>query len=161
LAALSVAGVSVWLGDLSRERLRSGNLVELIETKSVVCVTTNPTIFAAALANGEAYDEQVRELLAQGADVDAAVRALTTDDVHRAATWLTPVYDATEGKDGRVSLDVDPRLARDTEKTTAQAVELWKIVERPNVMIKIPATRPGGWPLSPAPSPRASASTSP
>jgi len=143
LAALSAAGVSVWLDDLSRERLRSGNLAELIKTHSVVGVTTNPTIFAAALANGEAYDEQVRELLAQGADVDAAVRALTTDDVRHACDVFMPVYDATEGKDGRVSLEVDPRLARDTDKTAAQAVELWKIVDRPNVMIKIPATEAG------------------
>jgi len=143
LAALSAAGVSVWLDDLSRERLNSGNLAELIDTRSVVGVTTNPTIFAGALAKGEAYDAQLRELLGQGADVDAVVRALTTDDVRHACDVFAPVYDATAGKDGRVSIEVDPRLAQETDKTAAQAIELWKIVDRPNAMIKIPATEAG------------------
>lgn len=143
LAALSAAGVSVWLDDLSRERLRSGNLAELIATRSVVGVTTNPTIFAGALAKGEAYDVQVRELVAAGADVDAAARALTTDDVRDACDVFRDVHDATAGKDGRVSIEVDPRLARQTEKTAAQAVELWELVDRPNAMIKIPATEAG------------------
>jgi len=143
LAALSAAGVSVWLDDLSRERLASGNLAELIATRSVVGVTTNPTIFAGALAKGAAYDAQVRELVAGGADVDAAVRALTTDDVRHACDVFTDVHTATGGKDGRVSIEVDPRLAHDTEKTATQAVELWETVDRPNVMIKIPATEAG------------------
>ncbi|MGI9157262.1 MAG: transaldolase [Marmoricola sp.] len=143
LAALSAAGVSVWLDDLSRERLRSGNLAELIATRSVVGVTTNPTIFAGALAKGEAYDVQVRELVAAGADVDAAARALTTDDVRDACDVFRDVHDATAGKDGRVSIEVDPRLARQTEKTAAQAVELWELVDRPNAMIKIPANEAG------------------
>jgi transaldolase len=143
LAALSAAGVSVWLDDLSRERLASGNLAELIATRSVVGVTTNPTIFAGALAQGAAYDAQVRELVAGGADVDAAVRALTTDDVRHACDVFTDVHTATGGKDGRVSIEVDPRLAHDTEKTATQAVELWETVDRPNVMIKIPATEAG------------------
>ena len=143
LAALSAAGVSVWLDDLSRERLASGNLAELIATRSVVGVTTNPTIFAGALAQGAAYDAQVRELVAGGADVDAAVRALTTDDVRHACDVFTDVHTATGGKDGRVSIEVDPRLAHDTEKTATQAVELWETVDRPNAMIKIPATEAG------------------
>jgi transaldolase len=143
LAALSAAGVAVWLDDLSRERLRSGNLAELIATRSVVGITTNPTIFAGALAKGDAYDAQVRELVSQGADVDAAARALTTDDVREACDVFAPVYDATSGKDGRVSIEVDPRLAHDTGKTALEAVELWKIVDRPNAMIKIPATEEG------------------
>ena len=143
LAALSEAGVSVWLDDLSRERLRSGNLAELVATRSVVGVTTNPTIFAAALAKGDAYDQQVRELVAQGTDVDSAVRALTTDDVREACDVLRPQWEASGGRDGRVSIEVDPRLARETQKTVAQAIELWKIVDRPNAMIKIPATEEG------------------
>jgi len=143
LAELSAAGVSVWLDDLSRERLRTGNLAELAETKSVVGVTTNPTIFAGALAKGDAYDAQLRELAAQGADVDEVVRVLTTDDVRHACDVLRPAWEASDGLDGRVSIEVDPRLAHDTEKTVAQAVELWKIVDRPNVMIKIPATKEG------------------
>jgi len=143
LAALSEAGVSVWLDDLSRERLRSGNLAELVATRSVVGVTTNPTIFAAALSKGDAYDQQVRELVAQGTDVDSAVRALTTDDVREACDVLRPQWEASGGRDGRVSIEVDPRLARETQKTVAQAIELWKIVDRPNAMIKIPATEEG------------------
>ncbi len=143
LAALSAAGVSVWLDDLSRERLASGNLAELIATKSVVGVTTNPTIFAGALAKGAAYDEQVCELVAGGTDVDAAVRALTTDDVRHACDVFSDVYTATGGKDGRVSIEVDPRLAHETAKAAAQAVELWETVDRPNAMIKIPATEAG------------------
>jgi len=143
LAALSAAGVAVWLDDLSRERLRSGNLAELIATKSVVGVTTNPTIFASAVANGDAYDQQLRELAGQGADVEDIVRAFTTDDVRHACDVLRPVWAATGGRDGRVSLEVDPRLAHETDETVAQAIELWKIVDRPNVMIKIPATEEG------------------
>jgi len=143
LAALSAAGVAVWLDDLSRERLRSGNLAELIATKSVVGVTTNPTIFASAVANGDAYDQQLRELAGQGADVEDIVRVFTTDDVRHACDVLRPVWAATGGRDGRVSLEVDPRLAHETDETVAQAIELWKIVDRPNVMIKIPATEEG------------------
>ena len=111
LAALSAAGVAVWLDDLSRERLRSGNLAELIATKSVVGVTTNPTIFASAVANGEAYDQQLRELAGQGADVEGIVRVFTTDDVRHACDVLRAVWAATGGRDGPVSLEVDPRLA--------------------------------------------------
>ena len=143
LAVLSAAGVAVWLDDLSRERLRSGNLAELIATKSVVGVTTNPTIFASAVANGDAYDQQLRELAGQGTGVEDIVRAFTTDDVRHACDVLRPVWAATGGRDGRVSLEVDPRLAHETDATVAQAIELWKIVDRPNVMIKIPATEEG------------------
>jgi transaldolase len=143
LAALSAAGVSVWLDDLSRQRLQSGNLQELIDTKSVVGVTTNPSIFQKALAEGDAYDGQVAELAERGADVDATVRTVTTDDVRNACDVLTREWEASDGVDGRVSIEVDPRLAHDTDKTTAQAIELWKIVDRPNVFIKIPATKEG------------------
>jgi transaldolase len=143
LAALSAAGVSVWLDDLSRDRIRSGNLAELIATRSIVGVTTNPTIFQGALSQGHAYDDQVRELAAQGADADAAIRTITTDDVRAACDVFGAVFEASGGVDGRVSIEVDPRLAFDADKTVAQAIELWKIVDRPNLFIKIPATEEG------------------
>ena len=143
LAALSAAGVSVWLDDLSRDRLQTGNLQELIDTKSVVGVTTNPSIFQAALSKGTAYDDQVKELAERGADVDATVRTVTTDDVRNACDLLAKQYESSGGVDGRVSIEVDPRLAHDTDKTILQAVELWKIVDRPNLLIKIPATLAG------------------
>src|ERR1700761_3179853 len=143
LAALSAAGVSVWLDDLSRQRLESGNLQELIDTKCVVGVTTNPSIFQKALAEGDAYDAQIAELAERGADVDATIRTVTTDDVRNACDVLKREWEASDGVDGRVSIEVDPRLANETDKTSAQAVELWKIVDRPNLFIKIPATEAG------------------
>jgi transaldolase len=143
LAALSAAGVSVWLDDLSRDRLQSGNLKELIDTKSVVGVTTNPSIFQKALAEGDAYDGQIAELAERGADVDATIRTVTTDDVRNACDVLAPQWESSDGIDGRVSIEVDPRLSKETDKTSAQAVELWKIVDRPNLLIKIPATKAG------------------
>ncbi|MCT7659784.1 transaldolase [Mycobacterium deserti] len=143
LAALSAAGVSVWLDDLSRDRLQTGNLKELIDTKSVVGVTTNPSIFQAALSKGDAYNAQVSELAERGADVDATIRTVTTDDVRDACDVLADVYRNSDGVDGRVSIEVDPRLARDADKTISQAVELWKIVDRPNLFIKIPAMKEG------------------
>lgn len=143
LAALSAAGVSVWLDDLSRERLQTGNLQQLIDTRSVVGVTTNPSIFQAALSKGTAYDAQVKELAERGADVDATIRTVTTDDVRNACDVLAKAYEASGGVDGRVSIEVDPRLAHDTDKTILQAIELWKIVDRPNLLIKIPATLAG------------------
>lgn len=143
LDKLSKAGVSVWLDDLSRDRIKSGNLAELIATKSIVGVTTNPSIFQSALSKGTAYDAQVNELAERGADVEATVRTVTTDDVRDACDVLAPHYGASNGIDGRVSIEVDPRLAHDTDKTIAQAVELWKIVDRPNLFIKIPATEAG------------------
>lgn len=143
LAALSAAGVSVWLDDLSRDRIDSGNLAELIATRGVVGVTTNPSIFQAALSKGHGYDTQLRELAAQGADADAAIRTMTTDDVRAACDVLAPVFEQTGGVDGRVSIEVDPRFAFDADKTVAQAIELWKIVDRKNLFIKIPATEAG------------------
>ena len=143
LAALSAAGVSVWLDDLSRNRLQSGNLQELIDTKCVVGVTTNPSIFQKAFAEGDAYDGQIAELAERGADVDATIRTVTTDDVRNACDMLAKQYELSGGVDGRVSIEVDPRLAGETDKTIAQAIELWKIVDRPNLLIKIPATEAG------------------
>jgi transaldolase len=143
LAALSAAGVSIWLDDLSRERLTSGNLAALIRDKHVVGVTTNPTIFQNALHDGESYAEQVRELAARGADVDATVREITTTDVRNACDLFRETYTRTERLDGRVSIEVDPRLAHDTDRTVAEALDLWKTVDRPNLMVKIPATVEG------------------
>lgn len=143
LAELSAQGVSVWLDDLSRERIESGNLADLIATRSVVGVTTNPSIFQAALSKGHAYDAQVRDLAAGGADVEETILAVTTDDVRSACDVLAPVYEATGGLDGRVSIEVDPRLAHATDETVAQAKQLWQVVDRPNLFIKIPATVAG------------------
>jgi len=143
LAELSAAGVSLWLDDLSRQRLQSGNLAELIKSKHIVGVTTNPSIFAAALKDGASYQKQISELAARGADVDDTVREVTTDDVRDAADLFTAVFNTSGHVDGRVSIEVDPRLANDTEATIAQAQELAKIVDRPNVLIKIPATLAG------------------
>ncbi|RHW25532.1 transaldolase [Nocardioides immobilis] len=142
LKALADAGVSIWLDDLSRERIETGNLADLVKEKSVVGVTTNPTIFAAAISDGERYDEQVRALVADGADVDRVVFDLTTDDVRNACDILAPVAEAT-ADDGRVSIEVEPTLANDTDATIASAKALWAAVDRPNVLIKIPATLEG------------------
>ncbi|WP_084040186.1 transaldolase [Demequina sp. NBRC 110053] len=143
LEALSAAGVAVWLDDLSRERLRNGSLEQDIHDKSIVGVTTNPSIFAAAVAGSDQYDAQIGDLAARRVEVDEAVRMITTADVREACDVLRPVYDATDGVDGRVSIEVDPRFARDTEATLAEARQLWWLVDRPNAMIKIPGTVEG------------------
>ena len=143
LDELTAAGVAVWLDDLSRERLRTGNLDDLTRTRRVVGVTTNPTIFAGALAGGDAYDAQLRELAAAGASTESAVTTITTDDVRAAADVFARLHESTDGVDGRVSIEVDPRLARDTDATIAQARALWACVDRPNIFIKIPATLEG------------------
>jgi transaldolase len=143
LKALSDAGVSIWLDDLSRERIETGNLAELVKNKSVVGVTTNPTIFASAISEGERYDDEVRSLVADGADVDKVVLELTTSDVQAACDVLRPTYDATDGVDGRVSIEVAPTLAFDTDATLASARELWSAVDRENLFVKIPATTEG------------------
>lgn len=143
LKSLAGEGVSIWLDDLSRKRIESGNLAELIENSHVVGVTTNPSIFQAAIGSGEGYEEQLADLATRGVTVDEAVRMMTTADVRAAADILRPVYDATQGRDGRVSIEVDPRLAHDTDATVAEAKQLSWLVDRPNVMIKIPATKAG------------------
>ncbi|MER7210280.1 transaldolase [Streptosporangium sp. NPDC020072] len=143
LKSLSDQGVSIWLDDISRERLRTGNLEALIRDKHVVGVTSNPTIFASALSKGDAYDTQLHDLAVRRVEVEEAVRAITTYDIRWAADVLRPVYDATGGVDGRVSIEVDPRLARKTDETVAEARALWWMVDRPNLFIKIPATAEG------------------
>ncbi len=137
---LAALGTSTWLDDLSRDRITSGNLAELIESKSIVGVTTNPAIFAAAMTKGDSYDAQIAELKESGAAVNEAVYAMSVDDVRDACDILLPVYERTGGQDGRVSIEVDPRISADHDATIAQARELWNKVDRPNVMIKIPAT---------------------
>jgi len=142
-ARLVEEGVSIWLDDLSRQRITSGNLADLIITRNVTGVTTNPTIFAGALAKGESYDGQVSVLAKDGADVERAIFEITTDDVQAASDVFRPVFDATGGVDGRVSIEVSPELAHDTDATVAEAKKLAAKVDRPNVLIKIPATKAG------------------
>ncbi|MFH9087319.1 MULTISPECIES: transaldolase [unclassified Streptomyces] len=143
LKRLADEGVSIWLDDLSRKRITSGSLAELVASGSAVGVTTNPSIFQAAIGSGEGYEEQLTDLAVRGVTVDEAVRMMTTADVRDAADILRPVYDASGGRDGRVSIEVDPRLAHETEATVAEAKQLAWLVDRPNVMIKIPATKAG------------------
>jgi transaldolase len=143
LAELSAAGVAIWLDDVNRVRLTSGNLAELARDRHVVGVTSNPTIFDHALSHGDAYNEQLAQLALRGVSVEEASRAITTFDIRWACDVLRPAYDASNGVDGRVSLEVDPRLAGDTDKTIAEARALWWLVDRPNLFIKIPATRAG------------------
>jgi transaldolase len=142
LKELTAAGVSIWLDDLSRERLETGNLADLVTNMSVVGVTTNPTIFASALSNGERYNEQLERLAAEGADPARVIFELTTDDVRSACDVLADAH-AADPFDGRVSIEVEPGLAMDTDATITQARELWAAVDRPNALIKIPATQPG------------------
>ncbi|MGW1803755.1 transaldolase [Streptomyces sp. NPDC002078] len=143
LKRLSEEGVAIWLDDLSRKRITSGNLAELIDQQHVVGVTTNPTIFQKAISGGDGYEQQVADLAARKVTVEEAIRMITTADVRDAADILRPVFDATGGKDGRVSIEVDPRLAHNTRATVAEAKQLAWLVDRPNTLIKIPATKAG------------------
>ena len=144
LAALSAAGVSIWLDDLDRGRLESGGLAALVEGSHVVGVTTNPSIFDKAITSGATeYAAQVKDLAVRGVDLGEAIRAMTTYDVRWACDVLAPVHARTGGVDGRVSIEVDPRLARETAATIAEAKALHWAVDRPNVLIKIPATVEG------------------
>lgn len=143
LADLSAAGVAVWLDDISRERLKSGGLDGLRRDQHVVGVTSNPTIFAKALADSDEYAGQVTDLALRGVGVEEATRMITTYDVRWACDVMRPAYEASAGVDGRVSIEVDPRLAHETDKTVAEAQQLWWLVDRPNLYIKIPATLAG------------------
>jgi transaldolase len=143
LADLTAQGVSIWLDDISRERLRSGNLQQLVDAKHVVGVTSNPTIFQKALEKGDAYDEQLRDLAARQIAVDGVIRYLMAYDIRWACDVLRPSYDHTDHVDGRVSIEVDPRIAHENVRTTAEAKGLDWLVDRPNVLIKIPATAEG------------------
>jgi transaldolase len=143
LADLTAQGVSIWLDDISRERLATGNLAELIAERHVVGVTSNPAIFQKALEHGTAYADQLADLAVRGVSVEESARLLTSYDIRWACNVLRPTYDSSHGQDGRVSIEVDPRIAHETAKTIAEAKALWWLVDRPNVMIKIPATRAG------------------
>ena len=143
LKSLSEAGVSIWLDDLSRDRLLSGDLKTLLSERSVVGVTTNPTIFQKAVSGSSVYDGQLRDLALRGVDVGEALRFITACDVRTACDVLRPIYDETDAQDGRVSYEVDPRLAHDGDRTIAEARALWWLVDRPNLFIKIPATMAG------------------
>ncbi|MBK0417992.1 transaldolase [Leucobacter sp. CSA1] len=140
---LSEVGVSIWLDDLSRGRIESGNLAELIETRNVVGVTTNPTIFANALSKGEGYADRISACAGRGLNATEAIFELTTSDVADACDILSGVFEATGGRDGRVSIEVEPSAARDADRTLAEAKQLWERVGKKNAMIKIPATREG------------------
>ena len=143
LEKLAGAGVAIWLDDLSRQRITSGNLAALVREKNVVGITTNPTIFQKAISGSAIYNGQIRELAVRGVAVDEALRMITTRDVRDAADIMRPAYDASEGQDGRVSIEVDPRLAHKTAPTVAEAKQLWWLVDRDNIFIKIPATLEG------------------
>src|SRR5919206_1343031 len=142
LAELSGAGVAVWLDDLSRDRIRTGNLQQLVDESSVVGITTNPTIFATAISGSETYDDQLHALAVRSVDADEALPTITASDVRDACDVLAPVAQRT-GRDGRVSIEVAPGLAHDTDATAAEAAHLWWLVDRPNLFIKIPATVEG------------------
>jgi transaldolase len=143
LAELSDHGVSIWLDSLNRERLRGGGLGALVRDRHVVGVTTNPTIFQQALAHGAQYDSQIHDLGLRGVSPEEAARSLIGFDVRWACDTLRPVYDRTGGVDGYVSIEVDPSVAHDPDRTLAEARALHWLVARPNVMIKIPATDAG------------------
>ena len=143
LGELTAAGVAIWLDDLSRARLATGSLAGLVDNCHVVGVTSNPTIFQKAIVGSDHYDRQIHDLAVRSVRVDEALRMITTFDVRWACDVLRPTYDATDGVDGRVSIEVDPRLAHDTEKTKSEAIRLHKLVDRPNLFIKIPATIAG------------------
>jgi len=143
LQRLSALGQSVWVDFLSRESIRGGHLQELIDADAVVGATSNPTIFQKAMGSGEAYDEQIHELAAAGSDVEQTFWALAQQDIAEACDLFRPVWDGGQGRDGYVSLEVDPRLAYDTLETYREAMRIHKAVDRPNLMVKIPATKPG------------------
>ncbi|WP_426240320.1 transaldolase [Pararhizobium sp. DWP1-1-3] len=138
---LAKAGVAVWLDDLSRERITSGSLAQMVDRKEIVGITTNPTIFAKSISAGSGYDGQIRELALRGTAVGEALRLITGRDVRDACDALRPAFEASQFRDGRVSIEVDPRISADAERTAAEARGLWWLIDRPNLFIKIPATR--------------------
>ena len=143
LTDLAEAGVAVWLDDLSRTRIHSGSLARSVEQREIVGITTNPTIFAKAIGAGSGYEDQLRDLALRGTAIGETLRLLTAWDVRAACDIMRPAYDRSGGRDGRVSIEVDPRIAHDTDRTTAEARGLWWLVDRPNLFIKIPATLAG------------------
>lgn len=141
---LKACHTSIWLDDLSRSKITGTDVHSLpsrIATSAVVGVTTNPSIFSAAISSGSEYAKDIESM--KGSSVDDVIEKLTTDDVRAACDLLLPIYQASNGVDGRVSIEVDPRLANDTQATIAAGEKLWKIIDRENVMIKVPATLQG------------------
>jgi transaldolase len=143
LKDLAAAGVAVWLDDLSRTRIHSGSLAHSVEAGEIVGITTNPTIFSKAIGSGSGYEDQLRDLAVRGTAIGETLRLLTAWDVRAACDILHPVFEKSGGRDGRVSIEVDPRIAEDTGRTAAEARGLWWLVDRPNLFIKIPATLAG------------------
>jgi transaldolase len=143
LKELATAGVAVWLDDLSRTRIHSGSLAHSVEAGDIVGITTNPTIFSKAIGSGSGYEDQLRDLAVRGTAIGETLRLLTAWDVRAACDILRPVYERSNGRDGRVSIEVDPRIAHDSARTAAEARGLWWLVDRPNLFIKIPATLAG------------------
>lgn len=141
LAQISQSGVAVWLDDLSRDRLKNGSLTKLIQTDNVVGVTTNPSIFAAAIGNSDLYQSDIKQN--KDKSTEDIITKLTTDDVRNACDLFTQIFKSSGGVDGRVSIEVDPRFARDTQATVTQGKQLWQIIDRPNLLIKVPATVEG------------------
>lgn len=140
LESLAAAGVAIWLDDLSRTRIVSGAVARMVEAGDIVGITTNPTIFAKAISAGSGYEDQIRDLALRGTAIGETVRLLTALDVRAACYLLRPAFDASGGRDGRVSIEVDPRISADADRTAAEARGLWWLVDRPNLLIKIPAT---------------------
>ncbi len=143
LHELTRYGQSIWYDNLSRRLLASGELARLVREDGIVGVTSNPTIFDKAITDSEDYDADIARLAADGKDAAAIYEALVVEDVRQAADVLLPVYEATGGRDGYVSLEVSPELARDGEGTVAAVRRLWRLVGRPNLMVKIPGTSEG------------------
>ncbi|HMM97276.1 transaldolase [Phycicoccus sp.] len=143
LEELTRNGVSIWLDDMSRERLTGGDLQDLVDHRQVSGVTANPSIFASALKNGRAYDDQIGDLAAWRVSTDAMIRHVMAYDIRGACDVLRPVYERTGHVDGRASIEVDPRIAHDAERTTAEAKGLAFLIDRPNLFVKIPATAEG------------------
>jgi transaldolase len=143
LSDLAAAGVAVWLDDLSRTRIQSGSLARMVEQREIVGITTNPTIFSKAIGSGSGYEDQLKDLAHRGTDIGETLRMLTAWDVRAACDIMHPAYDRSGGRDGRVSIEVDPRIAHDSARTAAEARGLWWLVDRPNLFIKIPATLAG------------------
>ena len=138
---LAGAGVAVWLDDLSRPRIISGDLARMVDQGDIVGLTTNPTIFSKSISAGSGYEGQLRELALRGTAIGETLRLLTAWDVRAACDVLRPVFEKTGKRDGCVSIEVDPRISGDAERTAAEARGLWWLVDRPNLFIKIPATK--------------------
>jgi transaldolase len=143
LLRLSAFGQSIWLDYIRRQMIDSGELIKLIDGDGLKGVTSNPAIFQKAIAGSADYDQAIRSLAQAGASIEAIYQVLTVEDVQRAADLFRPLYDRVTGQDGFVSLEVNPHLAHDTQGTVAEARRLWQALARPNVLIKVPATREG------------------